>query len=367
VTGVSTWKLDKQKSKSVQDQALVTARSAGCNEGTAMCHSYGDNGKCVDSGASRRVCSACLLKFSSKQASVASDAGMREFEPPNDPKDPWGRVKCHPSCKTCLPSNGRPTACTSCPGTGGKALWTKAGGYHHSPCEGGPCHHTIIDARYNAGTCDVQPCQFCKPRACCGPHHKHFMIDADKMAGVCVRHTDDCTPLCVQSRLRTGKRAICSKGCNQLTRKDYGDVITINVCQADKQVFCDASQPKARALTRIPAESALFSLDAPATEMEKCSSLKKVSCKLSCTGITEVQAGQLHRVGGTCMLSIVESPSCFGATGGMLNQTALCDEAKARCPVDLVPIAVFQALGTISTKCRTKCKLDGCKSTALAF
>merc|ERR1719353_2663465 len=82
----------------------------------------------------------------------------------------------------------------------------------------GPCHLAILDPRTQSGTCHREHCFFCKPRACCADHHKHFIVDADAMSGVCVRHTDDCTPSCIKSDV-TGKQ-VCSKGCNTLARLD---------------------------------------------------------------------------------------------------------------------------------------------------
>lgn len=313
------------------------------------------------------------MKFDGKKKSFVAEAPMQAFEPLNDPKDPWGKVQCHPSCKTCLPSNPKPTACTSCAGTGGNKMWSAAAGFHHAPCKGGPCHHTVIDPKYNAGTCDSQPCLFCKPRSCCGRHHKHFIVDPDLMAGVCVRHSDDCTPLCIESSGQT-KRTVCSKGCNAITRWDSVGKTTMNVCQADKQVFCDATQP-ATGATNVPPEVALFPVAAPPLPhgpSAKCSSLKKVSCKASCSGLNEVQIGQLHRVGGTCVLSMVENPTCFDNKWVMTSafnkmDPGTCDEVRARCPADLASAAIAEVLVVVRGKCKPECALAACKRVALAF
>ena len=39
------------------------------------------------------------------------------------------------------------------------------------------------------------------------------------LQGVCLRHTDDCTPMCVPTGdEHPEKRRVCSKGCNQLVK-----------------------------------------------------------------------------------------------------------------------------------------------------
>jgi len=76
-------------------------------------------------------------------------------------------------------------------------------------------HHTIIDPAFNTGVCTKTECPFFRPRSCCGKHSKHFVLNAESLFGVCVRHTDDCTPLCMPRGVDPKKKGVtrfCSKG-----------------------------------------------------------------------------------------------------------------------------------------------------------
>merc|ERR1711988_1504308 len=103
------------------------------------------------------------------------------------------------SCKTSHPAKRGPASCTAC-----------------TPAAK---HFTIIDPKTNTGTCSAKECPFCKPKACCGKHHKHYVINTESLEGVCVRHSDDCTPMCVpRGEDFPDKRRVCCKGCNILMK-----------------------------------------------------------------------------------------------------------------------------------------------------
>merc|ERR1719421_338761 len=85
-----------------------------------------------------------------------------------------------PSCQTSHPEKSGIASCTSCKQVGN--------------CTS---HFTITDPKTNTGTCTKKKCPFCKPKACCGEHHKHYVLNTDTEEGICIRHNDDCTPVCV--------------------------------------------------------------------------------------------------------------------------------------------------------------------------
>jgi hypothetical protein len=136
------------------------------------------------------------------------------------------------SCLTTHPVVSGPASCTACDRDG---------------CNS---NFTIVDPKTNTGTCTRKECPFCKPKACCGAGHKHYILNTENLEGVCVRHNDDCTPVCVPqgSDDPTVKR-VCTKGCNRLlkvlknnTARTESDMFDLVVCQADKQVACDPSE-----------------------------------------------------------------------------------------------------------------------------
>merc|ERR1712072_1178679 len=143
-------------------------------------------------------------------------------------------------CKTEHPQKQGPAACTSCP-------------------DG--ISFTVVDPRTFTGTCTEKPCPFCKPKACCGANHKHYVMNTESLEGVCVRHTDDCTPLCVpQGVAKPGQRRICSKGCNQLIKlpnpgapsksTHESKLYSIVVCQLDKRGLRAAERCRSFGLCR---------------------------------------------------------------------------------------------------------------------
>merc|ERR1712072_1250007 len=90
----------------------------------------------------------------------------------------------------------------------------------------------------------------CKPKSCCGEHHKHYVYNTKSMQGVCIRHNDDCTAVCVPRKPDPKQPQVCSKGCNRMLKvpkakpKGKGitdaDLFDIVVCQVDHQIKCDA-------------------------------------------------------------------------------------------------------------------------------
>jgi len=99
-------------------------------------------------------------------------------------------------------------------------------------------HHTILKPALLAGTCTVKECPLCKPRACCDKNHKHYVINTDSMMGVCIRHDNDCTALCMPQKADDwSKPRVCTKGCNKMVR--VGERIV--TCQAEKRVKCETS------------------------------------------------------------------------------------------------------------------------------
>ena len=91
----------------------------------------------------------------------------------------------------------------------------------------------------------------CKPKSCCGKHHKHYVYNTESMEGVCVRHNNDCTAVCVPREVDPGKRRICSKGCNRMVKVPKpasnrtegtltdAELFDIVVCQVDHHIECE--------------------------------------------------------------------------------------------------------------------------------
>ena len=46
-----------------------------------------------------------------------------------------------------------------------------------------------------------------------GEGHKHYVVNSESLEGVCVRHSDDCTPVCVpKGDGEPWRQRVCSKG-----------------------------------------------------------------------------------------------------------------------------------------------------------
>jgi len=149
----------------------------------------------------------------------------------------WVKWSKEASCLTTHPVLNGPSSCTSCDPNG---------------CNK---HFTIIDPKTNSGTCTPRDCPTCKPKACCDDDHKHYVLNTQNLEGVCVRHTDDCTPVCVPQanggKEDTMVKRVCSKGCNRIMKvlkdkfaKTEAKMYDIVVCQADKMVVCHPSTKK---------------------------------------------------------------------------------------------------------------------------
>jgi len=133
------------------------------------------------------------------------------------------------SCMSSHPTVSGPAGCTSCDRLG---------------CNP---HFTIINPKTNTGTCTSTLCPTCKPKVCCGAEHKHYVLNTRNLEGVCVRHDDDCTPICVPQGIDNPKiRRVCTKGCNQLLKvivdpkaSSESNMYEMVTCQADKRVLCE--------------------------------------------------------------------------------------------------------------------------------
>jgi len=225
--------------KGVQFSSISASKSFTCGleKGTGKCHCWGGDLNGVLSNMPKDV------QFSSISASTHGDHVCGVEKETNIPRC-WGTDNSYSqstvpnkgikwtleaSCQTEHPEVSGPVACTSCNSKG---------------CNP---HFTIIDPKTNTGTCTKKKCPTCKPKACCSKGHKHYVLNSKNLEGVCVRHSDDCTPVCVPFGSDDPKeRRICTKGCNRLLKslkskeatreREMYDIVT---CQADKQVICD--------------------------------------------------------------------------------------------------------------------------------
>jgi len=307
-----------------------------------------------------------------------------QFKPSSKPK--WGPRACHPSCKTCLPGNSDKTGCTSCPEAPiQKTISTKWGKRTKwGECEK-PCHHTVLTPKNNAGTCHRKHCHYCKPRECCGSHHKQFIIDADAMAGVCVRHTDDCSPLCVFSKAT--KKRVCSKGCNNMLRlhganrdslgeddsmtvaNDAQDTLALSACQADKVVQCPASGVNSTAVASIHPDIAL-PVPKDSSVLESCANQKSVLCKTACSGLSDEKFSQLYQIGSTCLINMQLNLRCFGdqVDPQVVGENDSCDDVRERCPHFVDAYTEKQTVNLVRAHCSLdRCNVESCKSLALSF
>lgn len=290
----------------------------------------------------------------------------------------WGVLQCHPSCATCDASNSA-TSCTSCHGTPQRS---KSNPAHWAPCEGGKaCHHTILDAQRRAGTCSVEHCHLCKPRSCCGPHHRHLLVDAASMRGVCVRHTDACAEHCVSGA--DGNTKACSKGCNMLTKHRGGKAVS--VCQAEKITLCPAGKMRPGIGLLVDNKhkkhrvvelgegapdtalftSGIFTMDLRQGKV-KCETQKRVNCKAHCT--LREPSPELDQVGPSCILSVIGHRSCF--RDGSLVQSVACAEVGSTCKQDGIN---GEALGRLAKdilhtdSCKESCPASHCEDLGGVF
>jgi len=230
------------------------------------------------------------------------------------------------TCKTEHPDKTGPVACTSCLGD---------------------MHFTIVDPKTNSGTCTTKECAFCKPSACCGARHKHFVINTESLEGICVRHNDDCTPVCMPRGDEPQKRRVCSKGCNQMLKvaksansKDAAErkavlnesqLYDIIICQSDKRVICDPAQTLS---------------DGDSTD-RKCVVKKEVEAVGRCVFNID-----LWNLGGTCIANHLHK-----------HELEVNSTMKPQCP----DTAYETIIDTISDLCQLPVNGDSALCTPLAM
>lgn len=343
-------------------------RGNGCSTAHDSCHSYTTEGKCVENDVKiTKVCHRCVKQ-----------TRMVPLVPDNNPADPWGKSLCHSSCKTCLQGNREPTACTSCPAPTPRFKFI-GNKHNYEECKGGlPCHLTIMFPREHAGTCNKEYCHHCKTRACC--QNKHFIVDPDAMQGVCVPHTDDCTPLCVVSKKNPGKK-VCSKGCNTLVRSaevaEQGKS-ALSVCQVDKLTVCDTSAPKKSVETpSIDARIQLHHQEVTSPQSALCSghTQKQATCKVACTGLDESQMVLMNQAGPTCLVKMHDNHKCF--TNQLVSKTdaqsessldvSMCGAVVSQCP-PMQPKMSGAIVKIVQNHCSaTLCRTSQCEVAVLGF
>lgn len=85
------------------------------------------------------------------------------------------------------------------------------------------------------------------------------MLNTQSLEGVCVRHSDDCTPVCVPlgSDDPTVRR-VCTKGCNRMLKafknknaKTESEMYEVVTCQANKQVICEPENKQGQVKCRM--------------------------------------------------------------------------------------------------------------------
>jgi hypothetical protein len=214
------------------------------------------------------------------------------------------------------------------------------------------------------GTCTKKECPFCKPKACCGAHHKHYVMNTASLEGVCVRHNDDCTPVCVPlGDSDPEARRVCSKGCNMLVKVERTTQYTTQssgatdaeaekfelvVCQADKRVVCDGSS----------------------TGSQECTTEKSVKPVALC----DFSVG-LWNLGGTCIANHVhqyETPQCPNSNGSAEVQDALDAIAtQCRLPKDIDAVC-GSSTGTTNDAGNAECEVavkevEYCKRLAMSY
>jgi len=248
---------------------------------------------------------------------------------------PTLKIRVESSCRTEHPERTGPTACTTC----GKGI-----------------NHTIIDPRTNTGTCTKTECPFCKPKACCGEKHKHYVVNSESLEGVCVRHSDDCTPVCVpRGNSEPWRQRVCSKGCNQQIKVDktgklgptHGsdnsqtDGFELVVCQADKRIVCEGDKSR---------HDRLGEATSAGQDSRSCTQEKEVVPVAICNFTVP-----LWNLGGTCisnMLDGLEFPNCP-------DKTSLRYQAVGKNDIE---VSAF-----ISQQCRnaTDAQMVDCSSSSL--
>jgi len=133
------------------------------------------------------------------------------------------------------------------------------------------------------------------------------------MMGVCVRHTDDCTPVCVPvGSDDPNVKKVCTKGCNRLLKvlkdknaKTEDGMYNMIVCTADKQVSCEPVGQGATGGQRLG-----DSRTVQAGAKNSCQTKATFKAKALCT----FSSGDWN-LGATCISNIIEGikhPQCNG-------------------------------------------------------
>lgn len=204
------------------------------------------------------------------------------------------------------------------------------------------------------------------------------------MAGVCVRHTDDCTPHCATSK-KTGK-TVCSKGCNNVVHvassgdegqeqalelretaeEGSGDTSGIALCQAEKIVECPTGKPCTNNCGHdVDADIALFHQHGGNVK-KTCVMQKKVACKGSCSSLSPAAFAKLHAIGSTCIITILEHTACFKQLADSVI-TAACADVVSRCGM-ASHTALEQAAAIVEEDCDLgRCNVNHCESLALTY
>jgi len=153
----------------------------------------------------------------------------------------------------------------------------------------------------------------CKPKECCGEGHKHYVINTESMAGVCVRHNDDCNAVCVPAKPDDTKRKVCTKGCNRIMKvpnanatKDETDetkAFNIVVCQVDHRIVCD---PWVDVSSNTSSSNTSSNT---AAQKSSCHTQKWVHPVARCHGFR----GDMWKAGATCIANLAHGdthPQC---------------------------------------------------------
>lgn len=234
----------------------------------------------------------------------------------------FGSTACHESCASCMRGGEGATDCTM--------------------CKPDAPHHTILNPRFGTGTCTLRLCPLCKPKECCGNGHRHLILDAQSMNGMCLKHTDDCKAHCVAYDIHmpnslTALGTVCTKGCNDVMKvlgnkvgkKQLFDVV---VCQAEKTVKCTPAKHPGM-------EEDHDSIVDAGVPLKSCSSSKWVTPEAVCTDLDEDATSEVWAAGGSCILDILQKLKCDRdvSTGECLKTAA---GAFMGCTVmDLAPFA----------------------------
>ena len=201
----------------------------------------------------------------------------------------------------------------------------------------------------------------CKPKACCGEHHKHYVYNTESMEGVCVRHNNDCTAVCVPREADPGKRRICSKGCNRMVKVPKpasnrtegtltdAELFDIVVCQVDHRIVCEpwskkksSGRGQGRGGRRLLNDTATDAQDEEA-ESSPCKTTKWVKPVARCDDFDSA----VWNAGATCIANLANDdkhPQCSGKLKpATLDKVKKCKRATEQDAKLCEPMAVALA------------------------